>query len=209
MDAIRWPVPVKADASKGEFLDPDQGPPQFLQVSRVFSKEWRITVEELPGQTYKTARHTIVTPKGTLSAVMQANDYTEWVAEHLIKEKHDIEIVAAYQTTPLCDAEAVAKVAVEMGQRGIVRGFVIPFDIYGQPGCWQDFCCIRGTQQAIMDTYDDPRWVHEFLDVLQKRKLSYVESLRGSSYDLMELGGGDASTTVISPQIFDRVRRPV
>ncbi|HUX14232.1 MAG TPA: hypothetical protein VMW87_14485, partial [Spirochaetia bacterium] len=154
MDAIRWPVPVRADASKGEYLDPDQGPPQFLQVSRVFSKEWRITVEQLPGQTYQTARHTIVTPKGTLSAVVQANDYTEWVAEHLIKEKHEIEIVAAYQTTPLCDAEAVAKVAVEMGQRGIVRGFVIPFDIYGQPGCWQDFCCIRGTQQAIMDTYD-------------------------------------------------------
>jgi uroporphyrinogen-III decarboxylase len=70
------------------------------------------------------------------------------------------------------------------------------------------FCCIRGTQQAIMDTYDDPRWVHEFLGVLQRRKLVYIKSLKGSRYDLMELGGGDASTTVISPRLFHEFVAP-
>jgi uroporphyrinogen decarboxylase len=208
LDAIRWPVPVKADASKGEFLDPDQGPPQFLQVSRVLSQNWRIESEQIPDADYKTTRYTIVTPKGSLTTVLQGNTYTDWVTERLIKEKRDLEIVAAYQTTPVCDRDAVAEVAQDFGQRGIVRGFVVPFDVYGQPGCWQDFCCIRGTEQAIMDTYDDPRWVREFLGVLQRRKLIYIRSLKGSLYDLMELGGGDASTTVISPQIFHEFVAP-
>ncbi len=202
LDAIRWPVPVKADSARGEFLDPDQGPLAFLQVARVFSRSWRIRTEQLPDPEYKTTRFTIVTPKGSLTSVLQSNTYTDWVTERLIKEKRDLDIVAEYQTTPVCDKDAVKKVAKDFGERGIVRGFVVPFDIYGQPGCWQDFCCIRGTEQAIMDTYDDPRWVHDFLGVLQRRKLVYIRSLKGSAYDLMELGGGDASTTVISPKLF-------
>ncbi len=208
LDAIRWPVPVKADTARGEYLDPDQGQPGFLQVARVFSRSWRMELKELPHPEYKTTRYTIVTPKGSLTSVLQSNNYTDWVTERLIKGKRDLDIVAEYQTSPICDKEAVAKVARDFGQRGIVRGFVVPFDIYGQPGCWQDFCCIRGTEQAIMDTYDDPRWVHEFLGVLQRRKLVYIRSLKGSAYDVMELGGGDASTTVISPQIFHEFVAP-
>lgn len=58
-------------------------------------------------------------------------------------------------------------------------------------------------ERMIMETFDDPYWVHEFLTVLQKRKLGFVRSLKGAKYDILELGGGDASTTVISPQIFN------
>jgi uroporphyrinogen decarboxylase len=202
LDAIRWVVPVTADADRGEYEDPDQGEPDFLQVKRVFSDSWRLEIEDLDDDRYISRRQTIRTPKGNLTAVTQANSYTEWVAEHLIKEKKDIEIVAEYQTYPVCDTAAVNKAVEDFGDRGIVRGFIIPFDIYGQPGCWQDFCCIRGTEQAIMDTFDDPKWVHEFLSVLQARKLHYIRSMRGAAYDVTELGGGDASTTVISPDIF-------
>lgn len=53
-----------------------------------------------------------------------------------------------------------------------------------------------------MDTFDDPKWVHELLQILMERKIPYVKSMKNSGYDLMELGGGDASTTVISPTIF-------
>ena len=203
MDAIRWTVPVKADESRGEYPDPEQGEPGFLQVRRIFSDSWRLEIRELKDDQYFTRRQTIRTPKGSLTAVTQANEYTEWVSEHLIKEKKDIELVAEYQTWPVCDTDAVNETAAEFGERGIVRGFIIPFDIYGQPGCWQDFCCIRGTEQAIMDTYDDPAWVHEFLKVIQARKLHYIRSMKGAAYDITELGGGDASTTVISPGIFN------
>ncbi len=202
LDAIRWVVPVTADPDRGEYEDPDQGDPGFLQVKRIFSDNWRLEIEELEDDRYLSRRQTIRTPKGNLTAVTQANSYTEWVAEHLIKEKKDIEIVAEYQTFPVCNVEAVNRAAEDFGERGIIRGFIIPFDIYGQPGCWQDFCCIRGTEQAIMDTFDDPKWVHEFLSIIQTRKLHYIRSMRGAAYDVTELGGGDASTTVISPNIF-------
>ena len=35
-----------------------------------------------------------------------------------------------------------------------------------------------------------------------------MHSLAGAHYDLLELGGGDASSTVISPAIFDRFVAP-
>jgi uroporphyrinogen-III decarboxylase len=41
-----------------------------------------------------------------------------------------------------------------------------------------------------------------------RRKKTYIESLKGAKYDLLELGGGDASTTVISPDIFNEFVAP-
>ena len=36
----------------------------------------------------------------------------------------------------------------------------------------------------------------------------FAQSLKGARYDILELGGGDASTTVISPGLFDRFVAP-
>ena len=59
-----------------------------------------------------------------------------------------------------------------------------------------------------MATVEDPRGGQELLQILQSRKLAYIESLKGANYDLLELGGGDASTTGISPDIFDEFVAP-
>lgn len=59
-----------------------------------------------------------------------------------------------------------------------------------------------------MATFMDPQWVHAFLGLLMERKKIYIESLKGSKYDIHELGGGDASTTVISPDIFNEFVAP-
>ena len=53
-----------------------------------------------------------------------------------------------------------------------------------------------------MATFDDPLWVHALLTILKERKLAFIRSLKGAHYDILELGGGDASTTVISPKLF-------
>lgn len=208
LDAIDWTIPVLPDEARGEYFDPTQGVPGFLQVKRVVSDNWAIRAAPLPHGEFRTTRYTIETPKGRLTTVIQGNSYTEWVAETLLKEKSDLDLIREYMTYPKCDVRAVRASQEAFGARGIVRGFVLPFDLFGQPGCWQDFCCIRGTEQAIMDTYDDPLWVHEVLACLRDRKLAYVHSLAGSGYDLMELGGGDASTTVISPGIFREFVQP-
>ena len=207
-DAINWIVPHKADASKGEYYDPYQGELGFLESKRIFNDHWRIEYQEIPDLSYKTIRYRIITPKGVLTTVLQSNDITTWVLEHLVKEKEDIEILAEFATTPLCDVEAVNKVAEEFGDRGIIRGHICTADIFGQPGCWQDACCLAGNQNMIMAVYDDPEWVHEFLRILQNRKLGFIKSMKGARYDILELGGGDASTTLISPKIFNSFVAP-
>ena len=50
--------------------------------------------------------------------------------------------------------------------------------------------------------------MHTLLQMLHRRKRIFVESLQGARYDLLELGGGDASTTVISPTIFENFVAP-
>ena len=208
LDPICWVVAHRADASAGEQLDPDQGPPGFLEARRVTTGRWRVEVEALPGTELPTTRYRFVTPRGTLSMVLQANEHTAWVTEHLIKEKRDIELLGAFMTEPKCDVTAVNAAAEAFGARGIVRGHICCFDVFGQPGCWQDAACLVGVEKLILATYDDPAWVHELLGILQRRKLTYAQSLAGARYDLLELGGGDASSTVISPALFDRFVAP-
>jgi hypothetical protein len=207
LDAIRWFMAFKPDASRGEYFDPCHQP-GFLEAHRVVSDQWRIETEDLPHPEFPTVRYRFVTPKKTLTMVLQSNDHTSWVTERLVKEKRDIEIIAAYATRPRCDVEAVNREAEAFGERGLMRGFINFFDVYGQSGCWQDAAVLFGIEDLIFATADDPAWVKEFLEVLFQRKQTFVESLKGARYDVIEHGGGDASSTVISPRLFDQFVAP-
>ncbi|OPZ64766.1 MAG: methylcobalamin:coenzyme M methyltransferase [bacterium ADurb.Bin478] len=125
-----------------------------------------------------------------------------------MKNKREIDWIEAYLPSPLCDIEAVNAEAARFGDRGLVRSHFICFDLFGQPGTWQDASCLFGIDQLIMETYDDPQWVHQFLSILQRRKLDFARSLQGAHLDLLELGGGDASSTVISPKVFETFVAP-
>ena len=203
LDAITWVVAHKPDAAKGDYYDPLQGPPGFLEARRISSDQWRTESEDIPGEVYKTTRYRFVTPKGTLSMVTESNEHTTWVAEHLIKSKRDIDLIGEFVTLPLCDVEAINRLAAQFGERGLVRSHIPCFDVFGQPGAWQDACCLYPTEQLILATYDDPAWVHAFLRILQNRKKTYIRSMAGAKIDLVELGGGSASSTVISPKLFE------
>jgi uroporphyrinogen decarboxylase len=208
MDAITWTVPHRPGNSSDDFVDPTQGEPGFLQSRRIVSDSWRIEEAPMPHSEYRTVRMRFSTPGGDLSMALQSNEYTTWVSEHLIKNPRDIDLIGEYCTAPACDVDAVNRTADQLGERGIVRGHVCCFDGFGQPGCWQDAACLFGIEPLIMATYDDPQWVHELLSSLQRRKLEYVRSMAGARYDVIELGGGDASSTVISPAIFDEFVAP-
>ena len=209
LDAWTWTVPYQADTAKGEYHDPNQ---TFIHpldhTHRVVSDSWRIEAEDIPDPEYRTTRYRFVTPKGTLTMLLQGNQYTDWVVEPLIKNKRDIDLIADYCTHPKCDVEAVNRTAEAFGERGLVRGHICYFDIYGQPGCWQDAVELVGTERMILETYDDPDWVHELLRILQARKATFIRSLAGARYDVLELGGGAASSTVISPRLFDQFVAP-
>ncbi len=208
LDPIHWIIAYAANESAGDYYDPGHTELGFLEARRVSSDSWRFKVEKLDNKDYDTSRFSIITPKKTLSMVLQSDKHTTWVAEYLIKEKSDIDIIARYMTQPRCDVEAVNDAADQFGDRGLVRGHIACFDGFGQPGCWQDFSCLYGSTDLIMASMEDPQWVHAFLEVLRDRKKVYVDSLAGARYDLIELGGGDASTTVISPDIFDEFVAP-
>jgi hypothetical protein len=209
LDAVRWVVGHTPNEARGDYFDSRQGEIGFLEARRVSSASWRVMSEPLKGKgDYRTVRYRFVTPKKTLSMVLQSNIQTSWVTEHLVKDRGDIDIIGKHVTKPLCDTGAVNSQAQVMGSRGIIRGHIPCFDVFGQPGCWQDACCLAGTQEMIYATYDDPEWVHAFLSILRDRKLVWVRSLRHARYDLLELGGGSASSTVISPSLFEEFVAP-
>jgi len=207
LDPIRWVSENRADQTRGEYLDPDhQG--AFLEPRRVASARWKVTAEEVPDPQYPTVRYTFHTSAKPLTTTLQSDAHTSWVIERLIKEKSDVDVLAECMTYPLCDVKEVNAIAAEVGESALVRGTVLCFDVYGQPGCWQDAAVLFGIENLIMASYDDPAWVHALLALLRDRKLRFAESTAGAQFDVMEFGGGDASSTVISPQIFETFVAP-
>ena len=47
----------------------------------------------------------------------------------------------------------------------------------------------------------DPGWVHVLMEILLDKKLEFVESMKGAKFDLVETGGGSASSTLVSPDL--------
>ena len=208
LDAIHWVVAHRPDEAASEYYDPLQATPGFLEARRVSTDQWRVRSETIPGQEWPTTRFRFITPKGELSMVLQSNEHTSWVTEHLIKGKRDIDLLGEFMTAPKCDVEAANREAVDFGERGLVRSHVCCFDVFGQPGTWQDAACLVGIERLILEVHDDPAWVHQLLQILQRRKLTYARSLQGAAFDVIEFGGGDASSTVISPRLFDEFVAP-
>ena len=59
------------------------------------------------------------------------------------------------------------------------------------------------TSALIFKCMDQPDWVHRLLGVLLAKKLRFIESMKGAKFDLIETGGGAASSTVISPALHE------
>lgn len=201
LDPILWLAPLKPNPQRNEYWDENH---QFI-----ISDSWRIEVETITHiKGFPVERLIIHTPKGDLTSVRQFNEHTVWLLEHPIKKKSDIELLQ-YMPQPIYDIEIINNSAEQFGERGLVRGTIMPcFDVFGQPGCWQDSACMFGIENMIMSALEDSAWVHEFLSILRERKLSTIRTLNGAKFDILELGGGDASSTVISPQMFEEFVAP-
>ena len=208
LDPVQWLAPQKPDWAKGHYYDPSQPDPGPREPRRVVSDDWRIEASGVRSQEDETVRYRFMTPRKTLTMALQSSEYTSWVTERLVKEKSDVDVIGEFATAPLCDVDEVNRRAAEYGQRGMVRGTICYFDVYGQPGCWQDAACLFGIENLILETFDDPGWVHAFLKILFERKKIFVRSMAGARFDLVEHGGGDASSTVISPRILDEFVAP-
>lgn len=160
--------------------------------------DWRVTATKGRKDGYDTVHYHIETPEGPLSYTVAGNAMTTWVTEHMIKEEEDIQLLRKYRPVPKLNKQKVYEVYDALGDDGIVRSFVCG----NQGGCWQDACELFGVTDMIMATFENPEWVHEFMQILLEKKLAFIEeSMAGMPFDLVETGGGAASNTVISPTI--------
>ncbi len=160
--------------------------------------DWRDTVEvvrdDAEGREYA---HTVETPGGTLTYRIAGDRATNWLTEHMIKHDEDLALIRDYMPVPALDHAPVRALHDEIGDDGILRGFV-----WGdQAGCWQHACCLMEPTELILATFDKPDWVHELLEALMEKKLRFIETMAAAPYDLVETGGGSASTTLISPKL--------
>ncbi len=177
----------------GQFWVPD------AEKHALQTEQWRdemTVVDSNPDK--KVVHHRIVTPEGELTYKTGGNRTTTWVTEYLIKRHEDVELIERYMPVASLDKQAIAAEYERIGEAGILRGFV-----WGdQAGCWQHACCLMDVQELIIETFENPAWVHRLLETLLQKKLRFIEeSLAGARFDLVETGGGASSDTVISPKL--------
>jgi uroporphyrinogen decarboxylase len=166
--------------------------------TKLNSSDWRDAATVVSADPdHRVVHHAIHTPGGILTYKTEGDRKTTWISEYLVKRDEDIRLIANYMPVPALDVSAVAKAYDAVGDRGILRGFV-----WGdQAGCWQHAACLHDINELILATYDKPDWVHEFLGILLEKKLRFVEGMTGVKFDLVETGGGSASSTLISPKV--------
>jgi hypothetical protein len=173
---------------------------QFWLVGADFAKfstpEWRDEVTVVSADPDNRVNHHVIrTPEGTLTYQTAGDRKTTWITEYLIKHDEDIELIRKYMPVPVLDLRPLERAYDEVGDRGIVRGFV-----WGdQAGCWQHAACLMDITDLIYRAMDTPDWVHRLLEILLEKKLRFVEGMKGAKFDLVETGGGASSSTVISP----------
>jgi hypothetical protein len=175
---------------------------QFWLVTADFAKfstpQWRDEVIVLSNDPdNRVYHHTIRTPEGILTYKTAGDRKTTWITEYLVKRDEDLQLIRKFMPVPALDPAPLSRVYDEVGDCGIVRGFV-----WGdQAGCWQHAACLMDISDLILRAMDSPEWVHEFLGILLEKKLQFIEGMKGAKFDLVETGGGAGSSTVISPEI--------
>lgn len=143
---------------------------------------------------------TITTPKGALQRQGAANDITEWTTEYLLKDHRDFELWDKFCPVPKgVDFSPIQKTKDRLGDKGIIRSH--PFSP-GQGSPWQSFCTLVDTEKAIFMAIDEPDYLHHVLEAILRKTLRVTEMWQGIPSDMVELGGGAGSSTVISPAMF-------
>jgi uroporphyrinogen decarboxylase len=175
--------------------------PRYLYRDADLAK-WRVLRTDLgvDGDGNHGWSETIVTPKGDLHHAGAWNDITGWTTEHLLKDLRDFELWNEFTLLPTgIDFEPIQAVKERLGEKGIIRSH--PFSP-GQGSPWQSFCTLFGTEPAIMLGMDEPATLHHILEAIVCKTLKVTEMWEGIPSDMVEVGGGAGSCTVISPDFY-------
>jgi hypothetical protein len=142
----------------------------------------------------------ITTPKGKLQKTEKSTDITSYNTEYLLKSMKDFEIWNEFYPVPTgIDFSELKQVKCRLGDKGIIRSH--PFSP-GQGSPWQSFCTLFGTETAIMLGMDEPDTLHHILESIVQKTLYVTEMWQDTPADMVEVGGGAGSSTVISPDFY-------
>jgi len=196
---------VGLDAQVQYFEEMDQFWLTDADFTKLNTRDWRDEPEVISRDPdNRIVHHTIHTPEGILSYKTAGDRKTTWITEYMIKHDEDITLIDKYMPVPTLTLKPIAERYSEVGDRGILRGFV-----WGdQGGCWQHAACLVDIQRLIMAALEKPDWVHELLNALLNKKLQFIESMKGARFDLVESGGGSGSSTLISPGLHEEFCLP-
>ncbi len=173
---------------------------------RFQSDDWKVNQSvQIKGDGMREIHTVIRTPEGILNQTSVATDYTISDTEFLVKNLEDIHLIDKYWPVPELEDESVQRRKSNLGEGGILRtGTNGP---QGSP--WQDACVFCGTENMIYHAVDDPHWTHEFLEILFQKKMAFYEqNIVPGLFEMIETGGGAASNTVISPNMFQEFCLP-
>lgn len=175
--------------------------PHYLYNERQLA-EWNITTTNLgiDHNGNRLEKVVITTPSGTLSKQVAYTEITAYDTEYLIKNLADFEIWNKHYPVPIgVDFSMLEQTRKRLGERGIIRSH--PFSP-GQGSPWQSFCTLFGTEQAILLGMDQPETLHHILESIVQKTLRVTEMWEGTPADMVEVGGGAGSSTVISPAFY-------
>ncbi len=148
----------------------------------------------------RCSRTEIHTPKGDLRVQHASTDVTVYETEFLLKNDRDFEIWNEYLPVPTgIDLSEIEKTRDRLGDRGIIRSHP---SSPGQGSPWQSFCILYGTERSIMLGMDRPEYLHHILDSIVEKTLTALRMWEGTKADMVEVGGGAGSSTVISPNFY-------
>lgn len=172
-------------------VDPDE-------IRRYSTPQWQCSMEmESQDDECTVWKYFIQTPDGTLSYKTRVDAKITSIVEYMIKRDEDVELIEKYMPITTPNLSAIERMYEALGDDGILRGV-----LWGdEGGAWQHASCLMEPTELIMATFDRPDWVHRLLRALTDKKLAYIERMKGAKLDLIETGGGAASSTLISPEI--------
>ena len=165
--------------------------------------DWQISKTEVITRADGTKewQESIVTPKGTLHRTCAATPITEFELEPFIKTEADFDMWNEYCPAPTgVDLTRLKQAKERLKDKGIIRTYPMYYPGQGSP--WQALSFAAGTEPAIMWAMDKPDWVHYALEELLKKSLRAIALQQDNPGDIVEVGGGAASNTVISPAMF-------
>jgi len=137
---------------------------------------------------------------------MTHTEVKSYDTEYLLKNLEDFEIWNAYCPVPVgIDFAPVQEAKDRLGDRGIIRSH--PFSP-GQGSPWQSFCTLFGTEHAIMLGMDEPDTLTHILESILRTTLRVTGMWAGTPADMVEVGGGAGSSTVISPDFYRKFGLP-